>query len=573
MSSAKHHYEASFAEAFARLNPSQRLAVNKIEGPVLVVAGPGTGKTQMLAARIGRILQTTDTRAANILCLTFTEAAVHAMRSRLLQWIGPEAHHVHIFTYHAFANKVIQENLHYFGFSDLRPLTELEQLSILRSLIEEKPMDHPLRKGKHDLYFFVPYLRHLFALMQRENWSVERCLAGIDKFLDSLPERPEYVYQRRHGQHQKGELKPGEVAKAEEQMERLRAGVNLFEAYQTKKQQLRVYDFADMLQWVLEAFAKHPNLLRRYQEQYLYLLVDEYQDTNGAQNALLQQLIDYWEAPNIFVVGDDDQSVFEFQGARLKNLLDLSQQYADQLQTILLSTNYRSGQALLDAASHLIGHNELRLTQHLQLNKKLVAAKDIQGPVPQLWEIPTVDEEVFHVADALMAWHEKGRPWEEMAVLYAKHRQVEPLLRILDQRGIPYQTRRRINLLDEDFIIQIRQLLEFVASRATQQAVEDRHLFQILHLPFWGITPRDLARLAVHQRQQRGMPEAVSWEALLWDLPIGLTLENPEALERAVQYLDVLTQLAATHSPLAVLEQLINRSGLLVWLSDHPDRL
>ena len=133
-------YNEAFLKELKRLNLQQRQAVDQIEGPVLVVAGPGTGKTHILSARIGRILLETDAQPHNILCLTFTDAGSQAMRDRLLQFIGPEAHKVHIYTFHSFCNKVIQENLELFGIQQLEPLSELERVEIIRKLIDQLPV-------------------------------------------------------------------------------------------------------------------------------------------------------------------------------------------------------------------------------------------------------------------------------------------------------------------------------------------------------------------------------------------------------------------------------------------------
>jgi len=140
-------YNESFLRELEKLNPEQRQAVDQFEGPVLVIAGPGTGKTHILSARIGRILMETDTRAQNMLCLTFTDAGVKAMRQRLLDLIGPEAHRVHIFTFHSFCNNIIQENLEFFGRHDLEPISDLERVEIIRNLLDELDTHHPLKSG------------------------------------------------------------------------------------------------------------------------------------------------------------------------------------------------------------------------------------------------------------------------------------------------------------------------------------------------------------------------------------------------------------------------------------------
>lgn len=161
----------AFQQELELLNPAQRRAVEQIEGPVLVIAGPGTGKTHILASRIGRILMETDAQPHNILCLTFTDAGVQAMRKRLLQLIGPEAHRVHVFTFHSFCNSVIQANLERFGRRDLEPLSDLERVDIIRHIIDELPHRHVLKQVRGDTFFYEGHLDGLFQTMKKENWT------------------------------------------------------------------------------------------------------------------------------------------------------------------------------------------------------------------------------------------------------------------------------------------------------------------------------------------------------------------------------------------------------------------
>ncbi|MEM6772510.1 MAG: UvrD-helicase domain-containing protein, partial [Bacteroidota bacterium] len=337
----------TFLRELDRLNAAQRAAVERIDGPVMVLAGPGTGKTHLLAARIGNILTETDTGAHNILCLTFTEAGVKAMRERLLQFIGPEAHRIGIFTFHGFCNNLIQQNLQYFGKLDLEPVSELEQIRIIRELLDELEQDTPLRQGYHEAYFYEPHLRHLFAAIKAENWEVDSIDQAIDRYLKALPTHPDFVYQRKSGPNQKGDPKQGQIDQETLRMSRLRAGIHLFPKYQEALRQTRRYDYGDMIGWVLRAFNDFPSLLRAYQERYQYVLVDEFQDTNGAQDAIVRSLVEYWERPNVFIVGDDDQAIYEFLGARLRAMTDFFQRYAE-VKLVTLTENYRSRQEVLD---------------------------------------------------------------------------------------------------------------------------------------------------------------------------------------------------------------------------------
>src|SRR6201746_2322775 len=164
-------YNEKFQQALAQLNPEQLAAINKMDGPVLVIAGPGTGKTQILAARIGKILTETDASAHEILCLTYTDAGAVAMRKRLFDFIGPDAYRVNIYTFHAFCNEIIQENLDYFGKLSLDPLSDLESAIFFRELVDAFPNDHVLKRFTGEIYFDAPNLKSLFSTMKSEAWD------------------------------------------------------------------------------------------------------------------------------------------------------------------------------------------------------------------------------------------------------------------------------------------------------------------------------------------------------------------------------------------------------------------
>src|SRR5687767_3646529 len=160
--------QKKFQIEYKNLNTEQRKAVDTIEGPVMVIAGPGTGKTQILSARVGKILLETDVSPENILCLTYTDAGVIAMRKRLQNFIGPDAYKVNIYTFHAFCNDVIQENLSLFEKTSLDPISDLEEIELFQKLIDQFPHNHPLKRYRGDIYFEIHKLRELFSTMKRE---------------------------------------------------------------------------------------------------------------------------------------------------------------------------------------------------------------------------------------------------------------------------------------------------------------------------------------------------------------------------------------------------------------------
>src|SRR6195952_3928646 len=185
-----------FDTLYQNLNPEQKLAVDSIEGPVLVIAGPGTGKTQILGARIGRILLDTEHGPGNILCLTYPDAGPIAMRRRLLSFIGPAAYKVNIYTFHAFCNDIIQDNLSFFEKNKLDPISELEQIQMLRELVDGFPKNHALKRYRGDVYYEIKNLKSLFSAMKREGWTPAFIEARIDEFLADIPTRDEYIYKR-----------------------------------------------------------------------------------------------------------------------------------------------------------------------------------------------------------------------------------------------------------------------------------------------------------------------------------------------------------------------------------------
>src|SRR5476651_360303 len=380
MQSIPNKYNIRFQEALAGLNPEQLAAVNKMDGPVLVVAGPGTGKTQILAARIGKILTDTDALPSEILCLTYTDAGAVAMRKRLFEFIGPDAYRINIYTFHAFCNEVIQEILEYFGKLSLEPLSDLESAMLFSEFVDEFGPNHLLKRFTGDVYYDTSRLKSLFSTMKKENWDEAYIATAVKEYLtdveDTEKQKEGFYYKRPNASRgiKAGDPKEKEIAAANESMSKLLAAVGEYKNYHAKMSAKNRYDYDDMIIWVLKAFRENEDILRRYQERYQYLLVDEFQDTSGAQNELLKFIISYWETPNVFVVGDDDQSVFRFQGANMKNILDFAGDYVATLKTIVLKHNYRSNQHILDISRSLIDNNLERLTSQLKLDKNLQAA-------------------------------------------------------------------------------------------------------------------------------------------------------------------------------------------------------
>lgn len=582
-------YNAHFKAVLSQLNHSQLQAVEQIEGPVMVIAGPGTGKTHILTARIGQILLNTDTQAHNILCLTFTDAAVNAMRQRLLDFIGPEAHRVHIYTFHSFCNKVIQEHLEVFGRHDLDPLSDLERIDIVRGIIDNLDIEHTLKSSAYDIYYYEQHLADLFKLMKAERWSIDFIQNKITEYLADLPNQPEMRYKRNAGEYKIGDLKAAEIQKITRQMKRLYEGAKLFDAYQQELLKRQRYDYEDMILWVLEAFEKEEFLLRLYQEQYLYFLVDEFQDTNGSQSAVVEHLVSYWgDNPNLFIVGDDDQSIYEFQGARVKNMVDFYDKYHAKLLLIVLRENYRSTQAILDAARATIDHNEIRIIKKikgLELDKILYSANPLysSNPTPvQIRAYPNETQEEIFVIQEIEALQKQGIALKEIAIIYAKHRQGDHLIKLLEKRNIPYQTKRRINVLELPLMHNLRKLLGYIAQEATKPLSNEEVFFEFLYYDFIGISPSDAHQLVTwlstnnHQLfKEKEYDNLHTWRGMIRQKEIleSLHLQDIQRIIQFSEFLDSAIYNSKNWSLPQLFEYIINKSGLVQFIAHHEQKL
>ncbi|HVX51872.1 MAG TPA: ATP-dependent DNA helicase [Chitinophagaceae bacterium] len=569
-----------FNTIYNGLNEQQRLAVDAIEGPVMVIAGPGTGKTQILSARIGKILLETDALPQNILCLTYTDAGVVAMRKRLLGFIGPDAYKVNIYTFHAFCNDVIQENLGLFEKVSMDAISDLEKMDMYRRLVDSLPKNHPLKRYRGDVYFEINNLQQLFSTMKREGWTPAFINEKIDEYLDDLPNRDGFVAKKASGMFKKGDLRTDKIEEETEKMERLRAAVNEFDRFQQMMRAASRYDFDDMINWVLKAFDENKNLLANYQEQYQYILVDEYQDTSGTQNRLVELLINYWDKPNVFVVGDDDQSIYRFQGANVENMQQFADRYKNDLLKVVLTNNYRSVQPILDISKTLIDRNNERLVKKIEgLTKQLVSARQFNIIThPAIKEYETPRQEMIGItlqAEKLLAQGvEPGR----IAVIYKENRYGEELMQYFKQKGIPVYSKRSLNLLEIPLAQKMILLMRYLASEHDIPFSGDEMLFEILHIDWFKIPAIDIAKLSIEVADRNFKGESTSVRKLLNEKcsqpPKDLFTQGIHpALAKAGATIEKLIA-GVVNVPLQQLAELIIReAGVLNFIMQSPEKL
>ena len=501
---------ANFEKEYNQLNEAQREAVNQIEGEVLVIAGPGTGKTQILAARIANILLKTDAAPENILCLTYTDSGAIAMRKRLIKFIGPDAYRVGIHTFHSFCNFIIQSNLDLFGLRNLDAVSELEQIQIVHEIIDTFPSNHPLKRYTGEVYYETKRLLNLFEVMKKEGWQAEHITSKIDVYLKEIPLRDEYIYKKDSKYGKKGEVKQKEYQAEVKRMEQLKSAVLTFDIYQEKLKKASRFDFADMILWVNKAFVQTPELLLQYQEQFQYFLVDEFQDTSGSQNELLQLLINYWEQPNVFVVGDDDQSIYRFQGANVENIRNFTTKFSDSLKVVMLTDNYRSSAVILSASKSLIDKN----TERISNNKTLVASNPEYATITEKPEVRAyfnIIHETVGIALEIEQLNKSGVALNEIAVIYKNHVQSETLIRYLQSKNIAVNTRRRINVLQEILVKKIITILRYVHAENFRPNSGENFLFEMIHFNEFNIDALVVAKMSVEIYRKNFNEKNTSW--------------------------------------------------------------
>lgn len=568
-----------FQKRYDNLNPEQKKAVDTIEGPVMVIAGPGSGKTELLGLRVANILRLTDTLPSSILCLTYTETGAVNMRKRLAGLIGLDAYKVAIHTFHGFGTEVINTNPEYFyQGARYNPADELTRLRILEEILKDLPYDSLLRsyhpeQGYTYLKDIITKMGELkkgglsprdFRAVLTENRSfLEQANPFLDpvfqekiskKTVEHIPEllahlkgvtfqqRPHHLLYRSvrdilvttledayaiATSEEKPDTKPitawkGEYMKKDDDahylfkdLDRIDKQFELCNVYETYQEQLHkegFFDFEDMLLDTIDAFEKHPELRYNLQERYLYLLVDEFQDTNGVQMRILDKLLDndiHEGRPNILAVGDDDQAIFKFQGANIANIMEFHQKYRDPT-LVVLQQNYRSTQLILDYVRTVILKGQDRLECKLpDLVKKELYAANTNLSTGEVAEkiFPTDLEELVWVAETIQQKLSNGTPPSSIAVIARKHKTLELAAKVLDFFGIPVSYERKKNLLEQKHIKELITILRFVHTIGTKRQIEaDEYLPEILSFPFWGV-----ARVAIWKVSVKAWNEKKLW--------------------------------------------------------------
>lgn len=479
----------AWEQAYEQLNAQQRQAVDTVEGPVMVLAGPGTGKTQMLAVRVARILSALQVQPQNILVLSYTQAAAVTFQQRVVQLIGPAGYAVASKTFHGFCAQVIEQHPEFFPSSRgmVQAIDPVERFGLIESILEhgDFPLLRPLKAPQHYVHDIVSRM----SQYKRENVTPLRLRQLAEEELAALDQQTVPAARR---------------AVLEKQIRRNLELAEVMAEYTRQLAERDEYDFDDMILWVIQAFRDEPDLLVEYQEQYQYVLVDEFQDTNQAQMTVLTQLLAHWgEAANICVVGDPNQAIYRFQGASFANTLSFLQAYPGAA-VITLQTGYRCGQQVYEAAAALIAHNTpVDLPQFKTLHDPLQGVKGA-GSALLTYGARGERAEAVWVVEQIRALHSEGVAYEDCAIVVRKHRHAEVVLETLERFGIPTHFEVTPNALHEPLVQQLRVFLRAVVSLTRTQ--DDALVAQFWQLPWWDLPAQEkLAAVSYAYRQEESL--------------------------------------------------------------------
>lgn len=542
-----------FTKQYKNLNIAQKEAVDATEGTVMVVAGPGTGKTQVLTLRIANILLKSQVNPENILALTFTEAAAYEMRKRLLSIIGHDAYRVDITTFHSFCNNFIKHHQEEFvHIISSVSINEIEQLEIIKTCLDS--LNLVLLKPLGDLtYYLKPILSQINEL-KRENVTpdaFEKALIDFKKEIDMLPD----LYHEK-GAH-KGKMK-SIYQKAYKDYEKNKELLKVYAEYQKKLIENKKYDYNDMLLEVIQKFTEHPYLLQSLQEKFQYFLVDEHQDTNAAQNKIVELLCNYFENPNLFVVGDEKQAIFRFQGANLENFLYFKKMYS-HAKLINLSENYRSTQTILDASYEVILNNP-KSTQILSEAAGLIKKTIHPERLIELVRLKRADFEYIWIAEKIKDLI-NTIPGHEIAVLARNNKDLDPLISVFDSFRIPYIVESDNNVTDDIDVQKLIILLRVIANPLNNR---DEHTKKALLFDCFKIAPLDILKIIRKSYEgKNSVWEILQDNELLKELEV---LSNKEIAEFVKLFVDEekgLIKKASNERFDKVFVDTLNQSGLL----------
>ena len=479
------------------LNPDQREAAEHVDGPLLVIAGAGSGKTRVLTHRIANLISRHGVHPMGILAITFTNKAAGEMKHRVQSLIGPMASSMWVSTFHSACVRILRVHAERLGYP--------KNFSIYDQADAQRLTGYVIRDLGLDQKRFTPRTVHaIISNWKNELWSPA-----------DAAERATHIFDRKHA--------------------------DVYREYQERLVKAGAMDFDDLLVNVVRLFRLHPNVLAMYQDRFAYILVDEYQDTNIAQNEIVLML--GARHHNVCVVGDTDQSIYKFRGADFRNIAQLEDAFPD-VTVVVLEQNYRSTQTILDAANAVIARN---------FGRKPKALWTEAGAGEKIVRYHANDEgdEATFVARTLQTLHNGGRPFGDMAVFYRTNPQSRVIEEVLMRHGIPYKVVGGTRFYDRREVKDAVAYLRVVTNPADEVSVK-----RVLNVP-----KRGVGETSVNRIDGFAKAEGISFfDALRRAGEVGVSGPAKRGIESFVELIDAVAT-DDDRSPGHLLERVLDESG------------
>lgn len=466
------------------LNKTQKEAVLNTEGPMMVLAGAGSGKTRTLVTRIHHLLESKNLSPYKLLAVTFSNKAAREMKERIAAMSEYDIGSLQITTFHSFCARVLRSEAEYIGLSrNFTIYDDGESISLIKSIMGRRGLNQK-EISPHAIMYFISDLKNFGHYIGREkNYEFNE---------DYEIDKDDLYY-------------------------------DIFEEYEHELHKSNAVDFGGLITGVIQLFEKHPNVLERYQKRFEYVLVDEYQDTNRAQFTLVYLLAE--SKRNICVVGDEDQSIYSWRGADIRNILDFEKVF-DEAKIVKLEQNYRSSQTIINAASSVISNNEYRKGKQMWTDNH-------EGDLIKIVECPDDRSEGEFVSSKIKEIHASGTSYQEIAVFYRNNSQSRTIEDYLRRARIPYRVVAGIKFYERK---EIKDLLSYL--RIVVNPKDSLALSRIINVPARGIGATSLRKIE---------NEAIANNLSLWEM-----------LERIVDFYDEHKHLRLSAKVRSGLGQLVN---------------
>lgn len=558
----------------AKLNQAQKQAVTHSNGPLLIVAGAGTGKTTVLINRLAYLVLSEGFKTEDVLLLTFTEKAAGEMSDRAGDILPYGYLDLWIHTFHGFAERILRDFALDIGLNpDFRLVNTTEQWILIKKNLAEFKLDYYRPLG-NPTKFISELVKH-FSRLKDEMISPEEYLQYATELESDQDVRSSSLrVKSRIKTSQKGQadylMEETDTAKNALESVRVKELANAYHYYNQLLLQNNFLDFGDLILYALKLFKERPAILEFYRNRFRHIMVDEFQDTNLAQYELVKILA----APsnNLVVVGDDDQAIYKFRGASLSNIMQFKDDFP-KAQEIVLTDNYRSRQEILDKAYQLIKHNDpYRLEVKLKIDKKLKAKSpgllDIDSTkAVRFLNFPTRDDEISFVVDQIRNLRERfdseNIRWSDFAILVRANNTAEAYVKELNRQNIPNQFMSWRGLYYKPLIVDILSYF-----RLLDNYHESSALFRVLNMEIFKVAPLDIVNINKFARRKVWS----SYEALRNLRAIsGLSDASVKNISKLLRLIDEHSLLAKTQSVSRIFLKFVYDSGLLAGLDRDRD--